>query len=152
MKQSVPTCYLLDVNVLVALSSRNHLHNAVVRRWFYAVPDLPWAICAPTEAGFVRNVTAPRPGQIAMNEATAILQELWQHPGYRYQPITADWQTLCGPFFQRLYDTKQVTDAYLLGLAVREGLVLATMDRESCILLASSTRLTSFCWLDFALE
>ena len=64
-----------------------------------------------------------------MSEATAILNQLAKHPGYRYLPITADWQTLCGPFFPRLYGTKQVTDAYLLGLAVREGLVLTTFDK-----------------------
>ena len=64
-----------------------------------------------------------------MSEATAILKQLAKHPGYRYLPITADWQTLCAPFFPRLYGTKQVTDAYLLGLAVREGLVLTTFDK-----------------------
>ena len=121
--------YLLDVNLLLALTSQDHVHHQAVRQWFYASPSLQWAVCAFTEAGFLRNATAPRPGQIAMGEATAILHQLAQHPGYRYQPITADWQTLCGPFFQRLYGTKQVTDAYLLGLAVREGLVLATMDK-----------------------
>ncbi len=64
-----------------------------------------------------------------MSEATEILNHLAQHPGYRYLPIDADWQTLCSPFSARLYGTKQVTDAYLLGLSVREGLVLVTMDK-----------------------
>ena len=129
MEPSASPRYLLDVNLLLALLSQDHMHHGLVRQWFYASPTLPWAICAFTEAGFLRNATAPRPGQVTMGEATAILQKLAQHPGYRYQPITADWRTLCGPFFGRLYGTKQVTDAYLLGLAVREGLVLATMDQ-----------------------
>ncbi len=72
---------------------------------------------------------ASRPGRITLLDATAILNQLRQHPGYRYVPITSDWQTLCSPFFKRLYGTNQVTDAYLLGLAVRENLVLLTMDR-----------------------
>jgi uncharacterized protein len=121
--------YLLDVNVLVALTARSHVHHGLVKQWFYASPSLLWAICAFTEAGFLRNATAVRSGQITMNEATAILKQLAQHPGYRYLPITADWQTLCSPFFPRLYGTKQVTDAYLFGLAVREDMVLATMDK-----------------------
>ena len=62
-------------------------------------------------------------------EASAVLKQFGLHPGYRYQPITADWHTLCAPFSKRLYGTKQVTDAYLLGVAVREQLVLVTMDR-----------------------
>ena len=123
------TIYLLDVNILYALTARNHMHHPVVEEWFYAAADLCWAICPFTEAGFLRNATAPRIGQIEMAEATAILSKLAQHPGYRYLPIVEDWQTLCGPFFQRLFGTKQVTDAYLLGLAVRNDMVLVTMDK-----------------------
>jgi uncharacterized protein len=79
-----------------------------------------------------------------MSEATAILARMAQQPGYHYLHIQADWPTLCSPFFKRLYGTKQVTDAYLLGLAVREGQVLVTLDKamlhlagehETCVLL-----------------
>ena len=64
-----------------------------------------------------------------MSEATAVLKELARHPGYSFLSIADGWQTLCSPFFPRLYGTKQVTDAYLLGLAVRDGLTLVTMDK-----------------------
>ncbi len=121
--------YLLDVNVLYSLIVKDHVHHARVREWFYASPDLSWALCPFTEAGFLRNATASRAGQISMAEATAILEMFARHPGYQYLPITADWRTLCSPFFKRLYGSKQVTDAYLLGLAVREGLVLVTFDK-----------------------
>ena len=120
--------YLLDVNVFVALVSEDHIHHQIVTTWFNT-PGLRWAICPFTEAGFLRNATAPRPGQITMSEATAVLARMAQQPGYHYVPIAADWPTLCSPFFTRLYGTKQVTDAYLLGLALREGLVLVTMDK-----------------------
>ena len=121
--------YLLDVNILAALTTRSHIHHGLVKEWFYASPSLKWSICAFTEAGFLRNATAPRSGQITISEATEILKHLAQHPGYRYLPIDADWQTLCSPFFTRLYGTKQVTDAYLLGLSIRSGLTLVTMDK-----------------------
>ena len=120
--------YLLDVNVFLALVSENHIHHQLVTAWFNT-PGLRWAICPFTEAGFLRNATAPRSGQITMSEATAVLARMTQEPGYHHLPIAADWQTLCSPFFTRLYGTKQVTDAYLLGLALREGLVLVTMDK-----------------------
>ena len=58
--------YLLDVNVLYALMARNHIHHPVVEAWFYADADLRWAICPFTEAGFLRNATASRAGQIDM--------------------------------------------------------------------------------------
>jgi uncharacterized protein len=120
--------YLLDVNVFIALVTEDHIHHRLAMEWFSA-PGLQLAVCALTEAGFLRYATAPRPGQLSMIEATAILEHMARHPGYRYLPIAADWQTLCSPFFARLYGTHQVTDAYLLGLAVLEGLVLVTMDK-----------------------
>ena len=116
------------MNVLLALLSENHIHHQIVTAWFNT-PGLQWAICPFTEAGFLRNATAPRSGQITMSEATAVLMRMAHTPGYHYLPITADWQTLCSPFFKRLYGTRQVTDAYLLGLAVRDGLILVTMDK-----------------------
>ena len=64
-----------------------------------------------------------------MEQATAILERLKQQPGYHYQPIAADWQTLIQPFSKRLHGHNQITDAYLLGLAIREGLVLTTFDK-----------------------
>lgn len=120
--------YLLDVNVLVALLSEDHVHHELVSAWFNRA-ELQWRVCAFTEAGFVRNATAARPGQVSMAEATELLERLALHPGYGYVAIDADWRTLCGPLFLRLYGTKQVTDAYLLGLALRKDLVLATLDK-----------------------
>lgn len=129
MKLFKPPRHLLDVNVLVALTSTVHAHHRFVKEWFNTDSNLQWTICAFTEAGLIRTSTAPRPGQIDMNEASDVLRQLAEHPGYHYLPITADWHTLCRPFFKRLYGTKQVTDAYLLGLAVREGLILVTLDK-----------------------
>jgi uncharacterized protein len=119
--------FLLDVNVLYALAAPNHIHHRIVSEWFYVSKKLQWAICAFTEAGFLR--LSSRPGQYSIGEASSILSGLKKHPGYRYIPIRTDWETLCGPLFKRLYGTKQVTDAYLLGLAIEENLILVTMDK-----------------------
>lgn len=121
--------YLLDVNVFVALLAENHIHHRLVTDWFNATPQLQWALCPFTEAGFLRNATAPRPGQITMREATAVLAKMTEHPGYRYLPINTNWPTLSAPFASRLYGTKQVTDAYLLGLAIQHNLILVTLDK-----------------------
>lgn len=121
--------FLLDVNILYALTAQDHIHHKAVKAWFYASKDLQWALNPFTEAGYLRNATASRPGQVTLAEAAAVLEQLRRHPGYHYLPISADWQTLCKPFVNRLYGTKQVTDAYLLGMAIREKWVLATMDK-----------------------
>lgn len=120
--------YLLDVNVLVALLDEDHVHHKTVLAWFYT-PGRQWAICPFTEAGLLRHMTRPKIGDMSMEEATAMVARLAQESGYHYQPISADWQTLCGRFFKRLFGHKQITDAYLLGLAAHEGLVLVTFDK-----------------------
>jgi hypothetical protein len=89
---------------------------------------MQWALCPFTEAGALRLFTRPKTGELTLREATAMLESLKRQPGYRYQPVTADWQTLTSPFSARLHGHRQVTDAFLLGLCIREGLVLATFD------------------------
>ena len=39
------------------------------------------------------------------------------------------WVSLAKPFQERLFGHQQITDAYLLGLAVRESGVLVTLDK-----------------------
>lgn len=120
--------HLLDVNVVLALLDQRHAHHAAAEDWFGS-PGLQWALCAFTEAGALRFFTRPKTGGLSMGQATGMLERLKQRPGYHLQPIPADWQTLTAPFVKRVHGHNQVTDAYLLGLAVREGLVLTTFDK-----------------------
>ncbi len=120
--------HLLDVNVVLALLDQAHVHNSKADEWFDTL-GLRWALCAFTEAGVLRFFTRPKTGGMSMEQVTAMLEELRQQPGYHYQPVTGDWQALTKPFFKRVHGHNQVTDAYLLGLAVREGLVLTTFDK-----------------------
>jgi uncharacterized protein len=118
--------HLVDVDVLIARLFEGHEHHRPAVAWFDSA-GLQWALCPWAEAGFLRYAT--RPGRLDMGEATGILDELAQYPGYHYHPIAHNWRTLTKPFFQRLHGHKQVTDAYLLGLTVHDGLVLVTFDK-----------------------
>lgn len=122
------TVHLLDVNVVLALLDERHAHHGVAEVWFDS-PGLRWSLCAFTEAGVLRFFTRPKTGGLSMEQATAMLERLKQRRGYSFQPIPAEWQALTAPFSKRIHGHNQVTDAYLLGLAVREGLVLTTFDR-----------------------
>ena len=120
--------YLLDVNLLIARTFKDHEHYSAASEWF-KTPGLQWALCPFTEAGFLRYATAPGRGNLSMGDATAILDRLAQHPGYQFQPHIEEWRSFTKPFFNRLHGHNQVTDAYLLGVAIRNNLVLATFDR-----------------------
>lgn len=120
--------YLLDVNVLIALAEPEHAHHQTVMKWFNT-PGLDWGLCAFTEAGFLRVTTNPKAGGHSVQESTEVLAEFAEHPGYRFWPISHDWIVLVAPFHRRVFGHQQITDAYLLGLAVKENGVLVTMDK-----------------------
>jgi hypothetical protein len=50
------------------------------------------------------------------------------HPDYWYWGIEESWVNLTAAFADRIYGHQQVTDAYLLGLAISRGAALATLD------------------------
>ena len=122
------TRFLLDVNVLVALGDEEHEHHKAAMRWFSATkPD--WGVCSLTETGFVRVSTRRSTGGRSMQEVIAIYQEMTRFPGYRFWPISDQWTALVKPFAERLFGPNQVTDACLLGLAIKGNGVLVTFDQ-----------------------
>jgi uncharacterized protein len=120
--------YLLDVNVLIALTDEGHVDHSIMMKWF-ATPGLNWGLCAFSEAGFLRIAANPSAGKLTVEEATYILATLVKLPGYRFWPITAGWASLAAPFAERVLGHQQITDAYLLGLAIKENGVLVTLDK-----------------------
>lgn len=123
--------YLLDLNALIALTDDEHLHHNKAQEWFHSRGTAQWALCPLTEAGFVRFTTNPATGPVlrTFEEATAILEALSGQPGYCYWPISDSWVSLTAAFTARVFGHQQVTDAFLLGLAIKGDGVLVTFDR-----------------------
>jgi predicted nucleic acid-binding protein len=107
------------------------MHYRATQIWFDAVGKKNWGVCPLTEAGFIRVTTNPayRGPNRTVHQASAILSELAKHSGYRYWPITQPWSVLTMPFSARILGHQQITDAYLLGLAIKESGTLVTFDR-----------------------
>jgi len=125
------TGYLLDVNVLIALTWPTHVHHVAARRWFDRDSRGGWATCPITQLGFVRVSSNPAAIRDAVRpaEAVAMLERLTALPGHRFWPDEVA-VTLAGPFASlSLVGHRQVTDAYLLALARHHGGKLATLDR-----------------------
>ena len=128
---SIKARYLLDLNALIFLADPDGLHYSAMQKWFDSSGKEDWGICPLTESGFVRVTTNPayRGPTRTIAQATAILAEFASHPGYRYWSIADKWAVLTAPFSARLLGHQQVTDAYLLGLAIKERGVLVTFDK-----------------------
>ena len=122
---------LLDVNVLIALAEPGHKHYRTAIGGSTPSGKDNWGLCPFTEAGFVRVTTNPayRPGPRTLEQAVEILQLIKGFPGYWYWEIDESWATLTAGFASRIVGHQQVTDAYLLGLAIKENGVLVTFDR-----------------------
>jgi len=127
----VVSAYLVDVNVLIALAHEDHRAHDKVKRWFRDTPKLRWATCPLTEAGFVRVVSNPAYQQpaVGLAEAMAMLAAQRALHGHQFWPIDFGFDEAVAPFADRFFGHQQVTDIYLLALAVRHKGTLATLDR-----------------------
>lgn len=121
--------YLLDINVLVALVDDSHSHHNLATEWFDSIQGKQWGVCTLTEAGFLRVMTRPATGCLSVEQASDVLERLTAQPGYRFWPLSESWSSIAEPFKGRVFGHQQITDALLLGLAVKEGGVLVTFDK-----------------------
>lgn len=122
---------LLDVSVLVALFDPDHVHHETAHDWFADHRGSGWATCPVTENGFLRVLANPAYGS-PVSRPDAVLQHLRRFcagAGHHF------WDDGVSLRDERLFDSsvlaghRQVTDVYLLGLAVSRRGCLATFDR-----------------------
>lgn len=116
--------------MLLALLDADHVEHASAWEWLDADIASGWASCAITENGFVRVITQPRyPSPVPTAQALDLLagareggdHEFWSCDVSLLDRGVVDASRLLGP--------RQVTDAYLLALAVSRGGRFVTFDR-----------------------
>jgi hypothetical protein len=124
------TAFLLDVNLLLALSDPMHIHHQSAHRWFAEKGRQAWATCPMTENGFIRIASHPnypnRPGDAAA--VLDILRRFCEAPGHRFWAEDISILQILEP--DALITHAQITDIYLLGLAVHKRGKLATLDQR----------------------
>ena len=122
---------LLDVNVLIALLDAAHVHHGSARSWLEANIAEGWASCPLTQNGCIRILSQPTyPGA---EPPAAVAARLAGAAGARWHEFWADDLSLLDPGvldWRQLLGSRQLTDAYLLALAVRRGGRLVTLDRS----------------------
>ena len=124
--------YLLDVNVLVALIDPNHVGHEAAQHWFETEGGKAWATCPITENGVIRivgNVRYPStPGSPA--EGASIMAQMCKLPGHRCWAEDISLLSAEHVDASHILTSAQVTDTYLLALAVANKGKLATFDRR----------------------
>jgi hypothetical protein len=138
----VGPAYLLDVNALLALLWPTHEHHVKVSTWFRADANRRWTTCPITQTGFIRLASnrTVTPDAVSVREALDLLVANLRHPGHVFCPDDLDIKSalsLCGG---RLQGYRQVTDAYLLGIAIQHKAHLVTLDGGITQLLPIASR------------
>jgi toxin-antitoxin system PIN domain toxin len=121
---------LFDLCILVALLDDQHVDNARAHHWFAVNKAQGWASCPLTQNGFVRILSQPSYAfPIPIGEAISHLLEATESDDHVFWP--GDISLLDEQLIDhsRVLGPKQLTDIYLLALAVKHGGRLVTFDR-----------------------
>ncbi len=122
---------LLDINVLLALLDADHVDHQRAQEWISGEIQHGWASCALTQNGFVRILSQPRyPSPVSPSEAVERLRRATNTEYHEFWPcsisLLEDRRINSG----HVHGPRQVTDAYLLALAVEHGGRFVTFDRS----------------------
>lgn len=122
---------LLDVNVLIALLDSAHVHHGAATGWLNQQLHHGWASCPITQAGCIRIMAQPAyPGALRAADVAARLAEAAAGPAHAFWPAAVDLLAPGSLDWARVLGHRQVTDAYLLAVAVQQGGRLVTLDRR----------------------
>jgi toxin-antitoxin system PIN domain toxin len=120
---------LLDINVLIALLDSDHSLHGRAREWFGQSAPTGWASCPITQNGCVRIMAHPAyPNALPVRAVLERLHEATQNPHHEFW---ADDVSLLHPGIadaSRIHGPRQLTDLYLLALAVHRGGRFVTFD------------------------
>jgi uncharacterized protein len=120
---------LLDVNALIALHDPQHVHHLRISEWLESNIELGFATCAITQNGCVRVMSQPSyPGPVSVAQALDMLAGSTGSTFHHFWPN--DVSLLDDQRFNRahLHGHRQLTDVYLLGLAVAHQGRLVSFD------------------------
>jgi hypothetical protein len=120
---------LLDVNVLIALLDADHTLHGGAMAWFEANAGLGWASCPITENGCVRIMS--HPGYPHPLPVRAVVERLADACADRHHEFWPDDLSLTDRRVAdstRIHGPRQITDVYLLALAVRHSGRFVTFD------------------------
>ena len=120
---------LLDVNVLVALLDADHSLHPRATQWLERHARDGWASCPITENGCVRIMS--HPGYPNALPVRAVMERLAEAGASSFHEFWADDVSLLDAEVAdsaRIHGPRQITDVYLLALAVRHGGRFVTLD------------------------
>jgi hypothetical protein len=122
---------LFDVNVLIALLDEQHVGHRVATEWYKKNLNAGWASCPITENGTARIMSStgyPNPSPVA--EVLSRLKQAMDGGDHKFWSDDVSLTDTSKFDHDRLLGPKQITDRYLLALAVRNKGRFVTFDQS----------------------
>jgi len=120
---------LLDVNVLIALLDADHSLHARATKWFVDHARAGWASCPITENGCMRIMSHPGyPNPVPVRAVMERLREAGASSVHEFWPDDISLLDARVVDSARIHGPRQITDLYLLALAVRHRGRFVTFD------------------------
>jgi hypothetical protein len=120
---------LLDVNVLIALLDSDHAAHHSSINWFAKHARDGWASCPITQNGCIRIMSNPGyPNPLPVQVVIEHLSEACRHDVHEFWPDEVSLLNSDAVDSSRIHGPRQLTDIYLLALAVQHEGRLVTFD------------------------
>lgn len=120
---------LLDVNVLIALLDADHTSHRTAMDWFAAHANAGWSSCPITQNGCVRIMSHPSyPNGHPVAQVVERLTSATSTSAHQFWPDDLSLLDKNVIDATRVHGPRQLTDAYLLALAVQHSGRLVTFD------------------------
>ena len=124
---------LFDVSFLIALADSQHLFHQKAREWWAANRKGGWASCPLTENAFIRILSQPSyapTNRYSLNDTFAWLQSSIERGDHTFWPDDISLLSQNAFDHEKIHGPKQLTDIYLLALAVENKGRLVTFDQR----------------------
>lgn len=144
--------FLLDANVLIALFDNKNTSHKKVKHWFIKSiqqPNYVWLSCAITQMACLRILSLPSyPADYSFQE----IQQIFHHAinSTNHQFVSNDLNIVENEVinWRHLQGHRQLTDAYLLALAIHNNAKFVTLDNRIDYLYVKNAQLSDTIILD----
>lgn len=120
---------LLDVNVLIALLDADHSLHTRATKWFADHAGNGWASCPITQNGCIRIMSHPSyPNTVPAHAVVSRLRDASASTVHEFWPDDISLLDSNVADSARIHGPRQLTDIYLLALAVRHKARFVTFD------------------------